>query len=46
VIQSVVFSPLLLLTIAILTSPLDIYSEWIEKQYGPSVQGWGSWGWD
>lgn len=44
--QSVVFSPLLLLTIAILTSPLDIYSEWIEKQYGLSVQGWGSWGWD
>ena len=44
--QSLVFSPLLLLTIAILTSPLDIYSEWIEKQYGLSVQGWGSWGWD
>ncbi len=44
--QSVVFSPLLLLTIAILTSPLDIYSEWIEKKYGLSVQGWGSWGWD
>ena len=44
--QSLVFSPLLLLTIAILTSPLDIYSEWIEKKYGLSVQGWGSWGWD
>jgi Zn-dependent protease with chaperone function len=44
--QSLVFSPLLLLTIAILTSPLDIYSEWIEKRYGLSVQGWGSWGWD
>jgi STE24 endopeptidase len=44
--QSVVFSPLLLLTIAILTSPLDIYSEWVEKEYGLSVQGWGSWGWD
>lgn len=45
-VQSLVFSPLLLLTIAFLTSPLDIYSEWIEKQYGLSVQGWGSWGWD
>jgi STE24 endopeptidase len=44
--QSLVFSPLLLLTIAILTSPLDIYSEWIEKKYGLSVQGWSSWGWD
>ncbi len=44
--QSLVFSPLLLLTIAILTSPLDIYSEWIERKYGLSVQGWGSWSWD
>ncbi|HYA24780.1 MAG TPA: M48 family metallopeptidase [Terriglobales bacterium] len=44
--QSVVFAPLLLLTIAVLTLPLDIYSEWIEKQYGISVQGWGSWSWD
>jgi len=44
--QSLVFSPLLLLTIAILTSPLDIYSEWIEKKYGLSVQAWSSWGWD
>jgi STE24 endopeptidase len=44
--QSIVFAPLLLLTIAILTLPLDIYGEWIEKQYGISVQGWGSWSWD
>lgn len=44
--QSVVFAPLLLLTIAVLTVPLDIYSEWVEKQYGISVQGWGSWSWD
>ncbi len=44
--QSLVFSPLLLLTLAILTLPLDIYGESIEKKYGLSVQGWGSWGWD
>jgi STE24 endopeptidase len=44
--QSAVFSPLLLLTLAVLTLPLDIYGEAIEKQYGISVQGWGSWGWD
>jgi Zn-dependent protease with chaperone function len=44
--QSVIFAPLLLLTIAILTIPLDVYSEWIEKQYGISVQGWASWSWD
>lgn len=44
--QSAVFSPLLLLTIAVLTLPLDIYAELVEKQYGISVQGWGSWSWD
>jgi STE24 endopeptidase len=44
--QSVVFSPLLLLTTAFLTLPLDIYGEWIEKRYGISVQRWGSWSWD
>lgn len=41
--QSALFSPLLLLTIAILTLPLDIYGEWVEKRYGISIQGWGSW---
>lgn len=44
--QSVVFAPLLLLTIAILTLPLDIYGEMVEKRFGISVQGWGSWSWD
>ena len=44
--QSVVYSPLLLLTMAILTLPLDLYGESVEKQYGISVQGWGSWSWD
>jgi STE24 endopeptidase len=44
--QSAVFSPMLLLTIAILTLPLDIYGQLVEKQYGISVQGWGSWSWD
>jgi Zn-dependent protease with chaperone function len=45
-VQSAVFSPLLLLTIAILTLPVDIYGEAVEKKYGISVQNWGSWGWD
>ena len=44
--QSVVFSPLILLTLALLGLPLDVYSEMVEKQYGISVQGWGSWAWD
>jgi STE24 endopeptidase len=45
-VQSLVFSPLLLLTMAVLTLPLDIYGEIVEKRYGISVQRWGSWGWD
>jgi Zn-dependent protease with chaperone function len=44
--QSVVFSPLLLLTISVLTLPADLYEHWISRQYGLSVQGWGSWRWD
>jgi len=44
--QAVVYSPLLLVTMAVLTLPLDIYGESVEKQYGISVQGWGSWSWD
>jgi len=44
--QAMVFAPLLLLTIAVLTAPLDVYSEVVEKEFGISVQGWGSWSWD
>lgn len=46
IIQAVVFAPLILLTIAALTLPLDIYGEVIEKRFGLSIQGWGSWSWD
>jgi Zn-dependent protease with chaperone function len=45
-VQTLVFAPLLLLTIAFFTLPLDIYSEVVEKQFGLSVQSWGSWSWD
>ena len=45
-VQSLVFCPLLLLTIAVFTLPLDIYGEVVEKRYGISIQGWGSWSWD
>lgn len=44
--QAIIFAPLLLLTLAVLTLPLDIYGEMVEKQFGISVQGWGSWSWD
>jgi STE24 endopeptidase len=44
--QCVIFAPLLLLTIAVLTLPLDLYGESVEKQYGISIQSWSSWSWD
>jgi len=44
--QSIVFAPSILLTIAVLTLPLDVYGEWVEKQYGISIQSWPSWSWD
>lgn len=45
-VQSLVFCPLLLLTVAVFSLPLDVYGEVVEKRYGISVQGWGSWSWD
>lgn len=44
--QGIVFSPLLILTIDILSLPTGIYDNWIERKYGISVQGWRSWSWD
>ena len=44
--QGLVFSPLFLLTTAVLSLPLDVYGEWVEKSFGISVQSWGSWSWD
>lgn len=41
-----VFAPLIALTIDVLTLPTGIYDNWIEREYGLSVQGWGSWFWD
>ena len=45
-VQALVFSPLLILTIDILQLPTGIYSEWVRSKYGLSIQGWPSWFWD
>ncbi|MGC2332029.1 MAG: M48 family metallopeptidase [Candidatus Acidiferrales bacterium] len=45
-IQAVIFAPLLILTIDILGLPADIYDNRVDRAYGLSVQGWGSWAWD
>ncbi|HLW82763.1 MAG TPA: M48 family metallopeptidase [Candidatus Acidoferrales bacterium] len=44
--QAVIFTPILLLTIAIFELPTDIYGHWLSRSYGLSVQGWSSWAGD
>jgi STE24 endopeptidase len=44
--QALVFSPLLILTMDTLELPTGVYANWVERKYGLSVQGWGSWAWD
>ena len=42
-VQACVFAPLLLLTLAVLILPSDIYGQVVEKRFGISIQGWDSW---
>jgi Zn-dependent protease with chaperone function len=42
-VQALIFVPLLLLTITLLDLPLDAYGHSISREYGLSIQGWGSW---
>jgi STE24 endopeptidase len=44
--QSVVYSPPVLLVLAVLNIPMDIIREWVLRRFGISVQGWASWLWD
>ncbi|MGA2810795.1 MAG: M48 family metallopeptidase [Candidatus Acidiferrum sp.] len=45
-VQLLIFAPLITLALDVLSLPTGIYENWIERQYGLSVQGWGSWFWD
>jgi len=45
-VQALVFVPLLLLTIDVLSLPVSVYGHSLQVRYGLSVQGWGSWFWD
>ncbi len=44
--QAVVFAVPFFATIGILSLPTAIYDNWVEREFGLSVQGWGSWAWD
>jgi Zn-dependent protease with chaperone function len=41
--QACIFAPLLVLALAVLTVPSDIYGQIVERRFGISIQGWGSW---
>jgi STE24 endopeptidase len=42
-VQALVFAPLLLLTVDVLSLPLSVYGQFLRVDYGLSVQGWPSW---
>jgi Zn-dependent protease with chaperone function len=42
-VQLIIFAPLILLTIAVLGIPSDIWDESLSRAYGLSVQTWGAW---
>jgi STE24 endopeptidase len=44
--QAVVFAPLFFVSLDILQIPFGVYSNWVLRKYGISVQGWASWFWD
>jgi Zn-dependent protease with chaperone function len=41
--QLIIFAPLILLTLAVLGIPSDIWDQSLARAYGLSVQGWGPW---
>lgn len=45
-VQACVFAPLFMLTLAVLILPTDIYGQMVERRFGISIQGWGSWAGD
>ncbi|MEZ5283232.1 MAG: M48 family metallopeptidase [Vicinamibacterales bacterium] len=44
--QVLVFAPVFLIVLDLLGLPLGIYGQYLDRSYGLSVQGWGSWFWD
>lgn len=41
--QALIFTPLLVIALALLQLPVELFSEWLSKRYGISVQSWASW---
>jgi len=45
-VQAFVFTPALILMIAVFESPTTIYEHIVSRNYGLSVEGWGAFAWD
>ena len=41
--DGLLFFGVLLIVLTVAGLPLDLYGHWVSRQYGISVQGWGSW---
>jgi STE24 endopeptidase len=44
--QGLVFAPLILLTVGVFELPIGVYQHRMSREFGLSVQGWGSWSGD
>jgi Zn-dependent protease with chaperone function len=42
-VQVIIYAPLLVLTVAVLGLPSDLWDQSLQRRFGLSVQGWGSW---
>lgn len=45
-VQALVFVPLFVLTLDVLSLPIGLYEQTLNRRYGLSVQSWSSWVWD
>lgn len=44
--QAAIYVPLLLLTLGVLSLPLDAIGHWVNLRFAQSVERWGPWFWD
>jgi STE24 endopeptidase len=42
-VQLLICAPLLMLVLAVLLLPTDVFSQWNMRKYGVSIQGWAQW---
>jgi len=45
-VQALMFAPAFQLALGVLTLPGSVTAHWLARNYGQSIQSWGSWFWD